>query len=105
MSRNTLAAEPDASPTPSLPADMTTTTIRTSDVVIGPIRRRTVDTVLIAGGVVVAVVLAVAGGLLTWGNNFAEDYVGDELSSQNIFFPDAAALEGQGHDDLVKYAD
>ena len=73
--------------------------------VIGPIRRRTVDTVLTAAGVVVAVVLAVAGGLLTWGNNFAEDYVGDELTSQNIFFPDAASLEEDGRDDLVKFAD
>jgi hypothetical protein len=49
-------------------------------------------------------VLAVAGGLLTWGNNFAEDYVGDELSSQNIFFPDQASLEEEGRTDLVKYA-
>lgn len=46
-----------------------------------------------------------AGGLLTWGNNFAEDYVGDELSSQNIVFPDRASLEEEGRTDLVKYAD
>jgi hypothetical protein len=69
------------------------------------IRRRTIDTVLIAAGVVIAAVLAIAGGLLTWGSNFAEDYVSDELSSQNIFFPDQASLEEEGRNDLVKYAD
>jgi hypothetical protein len=68
------------------------------------IRRRTIDTVLIAAGIVIAAVLAIAGGLLTWGSNFADDYVGDELSSQNIFFPDQASLEEEGRTDLVKYA-
>jgi hypothetical protein len=46
----------------------------------------------------------VAGGLLTWGSNFAADYVKDELSSQNISFPPAAALEEEGRTDLLKYA-
>jgi hypothetical protein len=68
------------------------------------IHRRTVDTLLILAGVVVAAVLVVAGALLTWGSNFAEDYVGDELTAQNIFFPDQAALEEDGRSDLVKYA-
>jgi hypothetical protein len=74
-----------------------------SDVI--PIRRRTVDTVLIAAGAVVALVLIVAGVLLTWGNRFADDYVTDELTSQNIFFPDAASLEEEGRTDLVKFAE
>ena len=60
---------------------------------------------LIAAGVVVTAVLLAAGALLTWGSNFAEDYVSDELSSQAIFFPDAASLEEEGRDDLVNYAD
>ena len=85
------------------PAPVTTTTRHGDE--IGPIRRRTIDTVLIAAGAVVALVLFAAGALLTWGNNFAEDYVGDELTSQNIFFPDQASLEEEGRDDLVKYAD
>lgn len=68
------------------------------------IRRRTVDILLIAAGTVAAIVFAVAGALLTWGNNFAGDYVHDELASQQIFFPDEAALEAEGRDDLVKYA-
>ena len=68
------------------------------------LRRRTIDTLLTAGGAVFAVVLFIAGGLLMWGSNFAEDYVYDELSSQNIVFPDAAALEEDGRTDLVQYA-
>ena len=58
------------------------------------VHRRTIDTVLIAAGVVVTVVLLAAGALLTWGSNFAEDYVSDELSSQNIFFPDTRVIGG-----------
>jgi hypothetical protein len=69
------------------------------------VRRRTIDLVLIGAGVVVTAVLAAAGGLLTWGSNFAEDYVSDELSSQGIFFPDAASLEEDGREDLVEFAD
>jgi len=68
------------------------------------VRRRTIDTLLIAAGVVVTVVLLAAGALLTWGSNFAEDYVSDELSSQNIFFPATASLEEEGREDLVEYA-
>ena len=92
----TLSTTPEVAPpgSPSQPLD---------DAIV--VRRRTIDTVLIAAGVVVTIVLVVAGALLTWGSNFADDYVGDELSSQNIFFPDAASLEEEGRDDLVKYAD
>jgi hypothetical protein len=69
------------------------------------VRRRTIDVVLTAAGAVFALVLVAAGGLLTWGSNFSEDYVRDELSSQNIAFPPAAALEEEGRNDLVPYAD
>jgi len=68
------------------------------------LRRRTIDRVLIGFGTVVAVVFAAAGGLLTWGANFADDYVHDELSSQNVVFPDADSLREEGRDDLVGYA-
>jgi hypothetical protein len=68
------------------------------------LRRRTIDHVLVSLGIVAAVVLATAGALLTWGTTFADDYVERELSSQNIFFPDAAALTEDGRTDLVKYA-
>lgn len=68
------------------------------------LKRRTIDSILIASGAVVTAALLVAGALLTWGSNFAADYVDDELSSQNITFPPAAALEEEGRTDLVKYA-
>ena len=87
----------------SAPAPVAPSPPPVTDAVV--IRRRTIDTVLIAAGIVMTAVLAVAGALLTWGSNFADDYVGDELSSQNIFFPDAASLEEEGRDDLVQYAD
>jgi hypothetical protein len=65
------------------------------------IHRRAVDAFLIAAGAVVAAVLIVAGALLTWGNNFAEDYVSDELTSQQIFFSDDIADE---RPDLADFA-
>lgn len=68
------------------------------------LHRRTIDKVLIGFGLVAAVVLAVAGGLLTWGANFSDDYVHDELASQNVYFPDKAALAEEGRDDLAEYA-
>ena len=67
------------------------------------LKRRTIDTVLISFGAVLTAALLVAGALLTWGASFAEDYVGDELSSQNITFPPAAALEEEGRTDLVSF--
>jgi hypothetical protein len=68
------------------------------------LRRRTIDKVLIAIGAVAALVFAAAGGLLMWGSNFAEDYVHDELSSQNVTFPEADELRDEGRDDLVGFA-
>lgn len=68
-----------------------------------PVTRRRIDHLLIAAGVLAAVVLAVAGGLLTWGSNFAEDYVGDELTAQNIAFPSSEALIEEGRGDLTEY--
>src|SRR5262245_40764872 len=69
------------------------------------LRRRTIDLVLIGFGVIAAIGFAAAGGLLMWGSNFAEDYVHDELSSQNIRFSDAATLREDGRADLVHFAD
>lgn len=66
--------------------------------------RRGIDRVLIAFGVLAAAVFAVAGALLTWGSNFADDYVHDELSSQNIDFAPADMLREEGREDLLEYA-
>jgi hypothetical protein len=68
------------------------------------LKRRTIDSVLIAVGAVLTACLLVAGALLTWGASFAADYVDDELSSQNITFPPAEALEEDGRADLLKFA-
>lgn len=82
--------------------DIAETTEATDDVV--HLHRRTIDLVLIGLGAIAMLVFAIAGGLLTWGASFADDYVHDELASQNVFFPDEAALREEGRDDLVEYA-
>ena len=69
------------------------------------VKRRTIDSVLIGFGIVATVAFAVAGALLTWGHNFANDYVSRELGSQHVAFPPAAALTEEGRTDLVKWAD
>jgi hypothetical protein len=64
-------------------------------------RRRSLDMILSITGLVVAVVLAVAGVLLMWGGNFAHDTVTNELSAQRISFsPDAESLPPE----LAQYA-
>lgn len=90
---------------------MTTTLKSTTDassngVVDTPIRltRHRLDLILTGFGALSTVVMLVAGGLLWWGSNFAGNYVTDELKAQNISFPDAAVLSGQGRTDLVGYA-
>src|SRR5579862_2941500 len=50
-------------------------------------RRRAFDTIFTAGGLVLAVVLLVAGGLLLWGYHFANSNVHDQLAEQKIIFP------------------
>ena len=50
-------------------------------------RRKTFDIILASGGLVVTVVLLVAGALLMWGYHFANSNVHDQLAEQQIFFP------------------
>jgi hypothetical protein len=50
-------------------------------------RRKTLDILLTTGGLAVAVVLFVAGGLLMWGHNFANSNVHSQLAQQQIFVP------------------
>ncbi|HET7529782.1 MAG TPA: hypothetical protein VFJ98_02365 [Mycobacteriales bacterium] len=66
-------------------------------------RRRTFDALLSTGGLVVAIVLAVAGGLLVWGHSFATDNVRNQLSQQKVFFPDKAAIAAQHNAEITKY--
>ncbi|HET9076884.1 MAG TPA: hypothetical protein VFN68_08120 [Acidimicrobiales bacterium] len=54
-------------------------------------RRKTFDTLLTAGGVVITIVLVVAGALLLWGHNFANDNVRTQLAQQQIYVPAAGS--------------
>jgi len=50
-------------------------------------KRRTLDALLTMGGLIVALVLLAAGGLLFWAHDFVDDNVHTQLSEQQIFFP------------------
>ncbi len=52
-------------------------------------QRKTLDGLLISVGLVLAAVLLVAGGLLTWAGSFVGNEVYTQLSAQKIFFPPA----------------
>jgi hypothetical protein len=56
-------------------------------------RRKTFDALAAISGLVLAVVLAVAGGLLLWGHNFVSDQVHTQLAAQKIVFPAASSPE------------
>jgi hypothetical protein len=50
------------------------------------------DVLASAGGLVMVVVLVVAGSLLMWGYSFANSNVHNQLAQQDIVFPSAAAF-------------
>jgi hypothetical protein len=50
-------------------------------------RRRTFDALATAAGLLLVVVLVVAGVLLTWGHSYANSQVASQLSAQKIVFP------------------
>jgi hypothetical protein len=54
-------------------------------------RRKTFDALAVIGGLVLALVLAVGGGLLLWGHNFVSDQVHTQLAAQKIYFPPASS--------------
>ena len=54
-------------------------------------RRKTFDALLTTGGLIVAAMLLVAGGLLTWAHGFVQSEVTSQLSAQQIFFPKAGS--------------
>ena len=54
-------------------------------------RRKTFDALLTTGGLLIAAVLLIAGGLLTWAHSFVNDQVKSQLSQQQIFFPAAGS--------------
>jgi len=54
-------------------------------------RRRTFDTLVSVGGLVLAFVMIIAGALLTWSALFINNQVHDNLAAQQIFFPAAGS--------------
>jgi hypothetical protein len=58
----------------------------------GPARpgpRRMIDVVLTAGGLLLTVVLIVAGGLLVWAHTFVDNEIHNQLAAEQIYFPAA----------------
>ncbi|MDA8384889.1 MAG: hypothetical protein M0Z88_01325 [Actinomycetota bacterium] len=56
-------------------------------------QRRVFDTLMSLAGVVMVVVLLVAGALLLVGANFANSNVHDQLAAQQIYFPSQTAFQ------------
>ncbi len=54
-------------------------------------RRKTFDALAVIGGLILAVVLLAAGGLLLWGHGFVNDQVHTQLAAQKIYFPPASS--------------
>ncbi len=54
--------------------------------------RKVLDILASSAGVVIVVVLVIAGGLLTWGHSFATSNVRNQLAQQQIYFPPQAAF-------------
>ncbi|GIF97601.1 hypothetical protein [Catellatospora citrea] len=69
-------------------------------------KRRTLDLMFSLGGVLIAVLLAVAGVVLSANARFAEDYVATQLAQQNITFKplDTLTDEERRSPGLVEYA-
>ena len=59
-------------------------------------RRRTFDALAATAGLLIAGLLLVAGGLLTWGHNFVTSEVHTQLAAQKIVFPPASSPAVQG---------
>jgi hypothetical protein len=55
-------------------------------------RRKAFDIVASGVGLVVVVVLIVAGALMLWGNSYVDSNVHNQLAEQQIFFPPKAAF-------------
>jgi hypothetical protein len=68
--------------------------------------RRTIDNVASSAGLLVAIVLLAAGGLLVWGHYFVNSQVHNQLAAQKIFFPPAgnAAIKGPQFAAMQQYA-
>ena len=59
-------------------------------------RRKVFDKLASVGGVVLVIVLAVAGTLLLFGYSFANNYVHTQLAEQQITFPAGGGVRAPG---------
>jgi hypothetical protein len=50
-------------------------------------KRKALDALLVSGGLALAALLLVAGGLLTWGHSFVTHQVHTQLAAEQIYFP------------------
>ena len=68
-------------------------------------RRRTFDALAVTACLVIAGLLLVAGGLLTWGHNFVTSEVHTQLAAQKIVFPpaDSPAVAGAAFAPMRQY--
>jgi hypothetical protein len=68
--------------------------------------RRTIDRVVSSVGLIVAIVLLAAGGLLAWGHYFVNSQVHNQLAAQKIFFPPkgSPAIKGPQFAAMQQYA-
>lgn len=69
-------------------------------------RRTTFDALLTVAGLGLAIILLVAGGLLTWGYSFTNSQVHNQLAAQKIFFPakGSPSLSAKEFPGLQQYA-
>jgi dihydrofolate reductase len=72
-------------------------------------RRRTFDALATAAGLLLVVVLVVAGVLLSWGHSYANNQVTSQLSAQKIVFPTTGSpefkvLPAANRTQMAKYA-
>jgi len=67
--------------------------------------RRLMDNVLTAGGLLLTVVLLVAGGLLVWAHTFVDNQIHNQLAAEQIYFPasNSAAVAGPEFKQMRQY--
>jgi hypothetical protein len=64
-----------------------------------------IDTILTAGGLLMAALLVIAGGLLIWAHTFVNNEIHDQLAAQQIVFPAAnsSAVAGPEYAAMRQY--
>ena len=66
-------------------------------------RRKTFDALMTTGGLLIAVILVIAGVLLMWAHNFTDNQVHAQLASQQIFFPAKGSAALNADPEIKKY--